>query len=38
MKTTIYVMRHGETDFNLRGLIQGQNDSVLTENGIALTV
>ncbi|MBR2897102.1 MAG: histidine phosphatase family protein [Oscillospiraceae bacterium] len=38
MKTTIYVMRHGETDFNLRGLIQGQNDSMLTENGIALTV
>ena len=38
MKTILYVMRHGETDYNLRALIQGQNDSMLTENGIALTV
>ena len=31
---TIYVVRHGETEWNVKGLIQGQMDSPLTENGI----
>ena len=34
MKTTIYVIRHGETDYNKRALIQGQSNSRLTENGV----
>lgn len=35
MKKTLYMMRHGETLFNLRHKIQGACDSPLTENGIA---
>lgn len=30
----LYVIRHGETKNNVLGLVQGQNDSPLTENGI----
>ncbi len=29
----IYVVRHGETEYNVQGLLQGQTDSPLTENG-----
>ena len=32
----IYLMRHGETDYNKKGLIQGQLDVPLNENGIRL--
>ncbi|MFN3940868.1 MAG: histidine phosphatase family protein, partial [Chitinophagales bacterium] len=32
----IYLIRHGETDFNRKGIVQGKGvDSVLNENGIA---
>ncbi len=31
---TIYVARHGETEWNVKGLIQGHSDSNLTKNGI----
>lgn len=34
MKKTLYVMRHGETLFNVRRKIQGWSDSPLTEKGI----
>lgn len=34
MKKTFYLMRHGQTLFNLRGMIQGDCDSPLTELGI----
>lgn len=34
MKKTFYLMRHGETLFNVRRKIQGWCDSPLTENGI----
>ncbi|WP_296875675.1 histidine phosphatase family protein [Thomasclavelia sp.] len=34
MKKTLYLMRHGETLFNVRKKIQGWCDSPLTENGI----
>jgi probable phosphoglycerate mutase len=30
----LYLMRHGETLFNIRRKIQGWCDSPLTENGI----
>ncbi len=30
----IYVVRHGETEDNVKGLVQGQNDSPLTLKGI----
>lgn len=30
----IYVARHGETEWNVKGLIQGHSDSNLTKNGI----
>lgn len=30
---TIYLMRHGETLFNLLGKVQGSCDSPLTKNG-----
>lgn len=33
MKTTFYIVRHGETLFNVKGIIQGQSDSPLTEKG-----
>ena len=32
--TTIYLMRHGQTGFNLGHKIQGRVDSPLTEEGI----
>lgn len=32
----LYLMRHGETDYNKKGLIQGQIDVPLNENGIRL--
>lgn len=34
MKTTVYVIRHGETEWNLQGRFQGHSDSRLTERGI----
>ena len=34
MVKTFYVMRHGQTRFNLQGRIQGACDSPLTELGI----
>ncbi|HLL60091.1 MAG TPA: histidine phosphatase family protein, partial [Candidatus Nitrosocosmicus sp.] len=34
MNTTFYIVRHGQTEWNVKGLLQGQNDSPLTENGI----
>ena len=30
----IYVVRHGETDWNIEGRIQGQHETFLTPNGI----
>lgn len=33
MKRTIFVVRHGETDFNSIGRLQGQMNTKLTENG-----
>lgn len=32
--STIYIVRHGETEWNMKRLIQGQKDSALTELGI----
>lgn len=32
---TIYLVRHGETEFNVKEIMQGQTDSRLTENGVA---
>lgn len=29
----IYLMRHGETDWNIKGLLQGRTDTDLNENG-----
>ncbi|MCR5230159.1 MAG: histidine phosphatase family protein [Solobacterium sp.] len=34
MKVTFYYVRHGQTEFNLRRIIQGSCDSPLTEKGI----
>lgn len=34
----IYLMRHGETDWNKRRCLQGQSDIELNENGIDLAV
>ncbi len=31
--TTFYIARHGETEFNLKGILQGHVDSPLTERG-----
>jgi probable phosphoglycerate mutase len=33
MKTELYLVRHGETKWNVEKRFQGQNDSPLTENG-----
>lgn len=30
---TIYLVRHGETEWNVKGLLQGHSDSVLTKTG-----
>lgn len=32
--TTIYIVRHGETEHNKSGIIQGQIESVLSANGL----
>ncbi|MGD8189322.1 2-carboxy-D-arabinitol-1-phosphatase [Brevibacillus ginsengisoli] len=34
LKLTIYLVRHGETVFNVQNRLQGYSDSPLTENGI----
>lgn len=34
---TFYLVRHGETEFNTQGIMQGWTDSPLTENGINLS-
>ncbi len=31
---TFYIVRHGETEWNVKGLLQGQADSALTQTGI----
>ncbi len=33
--TCLYLLRHGETEFNLEGRLQGQQDSPLTARGRA---
>ena len=35
MRLHIYLMRHGQTEFNRQGLVQGWADSPLTEEGKA---
>ena len=35
-KYTFYLVRHGETLFNTRGVCQGWSDSPLTEEGVAM--
>lgn len=32
--TTIYIVRHGETEWNVKGLLQGHKDSPLTKEGV----
>ena len=34
VKTTVYVTRHGETEWNVAKRMQGRKNSALTENGI----
>ncbi|KAB2440180.1 phosphoserine phosphatase 1 [Bacillus luti] len=34
MKTTVYVTRHGETEWNVARRMQGRQNSALTENGM----
>ncbi|MBS1494478.1 MAG: histidine phosphatase family protein [Bacteroidetes bacterium] len=34
MKTTYYIVRHGETEGNIKLIIQGHSDSPLTEKGL----
>lgn len=31
--TTLYLVRHGETEWNAKGIVQGQSESVLTKKG-----
>jgi probable phosphoglycerate mutase len=31
--TTFYIVRHGQTEWNVKGLMQGQKDSILTTVG-----
>ena len=33
MTQEMYLIRHGETEFNVEGKFQGQSNSPLTENG-----
>ncbi len=35
MTTTLFLVHHGETEFNTRGIYQGQLDSPLTPDGVA---
>ena len=35
MTTELAVIRHGQTEFNVRGLYQGHTDSPLTDEGVA---
>ncbi len=35
--TTFYLVRHGETKFNIKKILQGQTDSPLTETGRMMT-
>lgn len=32
----LYIMRHGETAWNVEGRLQGQTDTELNENGVRL--
>lgn len=32
--TTFYIVRHGETEYNVKKIVQGHSDSPLTEGGI----
>ena len=36
--TKIYLARHGETEWNVAGIMQGQKDSLLTERGVAQAI
>lgn len=35
-KMLLYIIRHGETQWNVEGRLQGQSDTQLNENGIRL--
>ncbi|MHC4453691.1 MAG: histidine phosphatase family protein, partial [Planctomycetota bacterium] len=35
--TTLYLLRHGQTENNVLRIIQGHNDSPLTQEGIIAT-
>lgn len=32
--TTFYIIRHGQTEFNVKGIVQGHSDSPLTAEGL----